>query len=297
MNDFNIKYTVIIPHYKNLELLDRCVASIANRPDIEVIIIDDCSEIAEEEFYNYQALKRSNVKIYFQNKGGSAGRARNVGLKHAKGKWLIFVDSDDYIIDGQFTLCDKYYNSDYDIVYFGVRSVDSDTLQEVERYKVYNKYIEMCDNVSIETINLLRFRHDVPWGKMIKHELVKSHNIFFGETKYCNDTLFSTLTALYAKSVFSDKNPFYCVTERKGSLTKQNNINADFVRYEVMLKKNRILKNNGYPEYQISVLQYLYTFFKKDMFYLYKALKMSLLYKINPFKGLAGVIKREFSFN
>lgn len=293
MNNCPIKYSVVIPHYRNLELLDRCIKSISVRQDIEIIIVDDNSGILEEEFYNYESLKKSNVRILFSKIGGSAGRARNIGLKHALGKWLLFVDADDFILDKEFLLCDKYFDSNYDIIYFGVRSVDCETLQEVNRYKVYNKYIDMCDNASKETINLLRFRHDVPWGKMIRHKLVADNNIVFGETKYCNDTLFSTLTALYAKSVFADKTPFYCVTERNDSLTKQKSIKSELVRYEVMLKKNQILSRHNYVKYQVSVLHYLSVFLKSDIRIFLKAIYMAVKYKINPFYSLFNPLSRK----
>lgn len=295
MNNNMINYSIIIPHYKNVELLNRCVSTIPSRSDIEIIIIDDHSEIDKEIFYSYESLKRKNVQIHFLMEGGNAGRARNVGLKYAKGKWLIFVDADDFIIDEEFILCDKYNNSKYDIIYFGVSSVDSDTLQKVERYKVYNKYIDLCDNISEENINMLRFRHDVPWGKMIRHELVKNNNIFFGETKYCNDTLFSTVTALYAKSVFAEKSLFYCVTERRDSLTKQRSIDSEFIRYEVMLNKNQILKKHGFSRYQISVLYYLMIFVKNDIKLLFKALNLAFKYRVNPFIGFFESIRRKIN--
>ena len=293
MNNNMINYSIIIPHYKNVELLNRCVSTIPSRSDI--IIIDDHSEIDKEIFYSYESLKRKNVQIPSLMEGGNAGRARNVGLKYAKGKWLIFVDADDLIIDEEFILCDKYNNSKYDIIYFGVSSVDSDTLQKVERYKVYNKYIDLCDNISEENINMLRFRHDVPWGKMIRHELVKNNNIFFGETKYCNDTLFSTVTALYAKSVFAEKSLFYCVTERRDSLTKQRSIDSEFIRYEVMLNKNQILKKHGFSRYQISVLYYLMIFVKNDIKLLFKALNLAFKYRVNPFIGFFESIRRKIN--
>lgn len=94
--------SVIIPHYNTPDLLMRCLASIPVRPDIEVIVIDDCSPDAARYVADYPALSRPNLTYLSTTQGGSASRARNVGLDHARGEWICFVDADDYVEEGYF---------------------------------------------------------------------------------------------------------------------------------------------------------------------------------------------------
>ena len=180
----------------------------------------------------------------------------------------------------------------YDIIYFGIDSVDSDTGKRVDRYKVYNKYIISCDNVSSESIDTLRFRHDVPWGKMIRHSLVVNNNIHFGETRFCNDTLFSTLTALNAVNIYADRTPFYCVTERTGSLITHSTLNAYFIRYEVILKKNMILRKAGYAKHQLPIANFLKNISRFGIIPFLKAIKLGLSYNANFFIGYKNWFKK-----
>lgn len=254
-----IKYTVIIPHYRSLDLLIRCVESIPYRSDIQVIIIDDNSGIDKQLFYDQSSLARNNIELIFLSVGGSAGRARNAGLEKACGKWLLFADADDYFMSDSFSLCDKYYDSEYDIIYFGVDSKAITNSDHNQSYKkTYNELVQQCDNVTTDLINKLRFTHDVPWGKMIRRSLVTDNSIKFGETRYCNDTLFSTYAAVYASSVFADKSLFYCVTSDPNSLSSRRSVDANFIRYEVILQKNMILRDAGYSSYQYLIIYSLY---------------------------------------
>ncbi len=281
----DINYSIIIPHKNIPDLLQRCLDSIPKREDIQIIIVDDNSDEEKVDFNSFPGMGERCVEVYLTKEGKGAGYARNVGLRHAKGKWLLFADADDLYLEGAFDLCDKYLNCIYDIVYFGIDSVDSETGKRVDRYKVYNKYIVACDNVSLDLINMLKFRHDVPWGKMIRHDLVANNNIRFGETRFCNDTLFSTLTALNAVNVYADKTAFYCVTERTGSLITHSTKDAYFIRYEVILKKNMILREHGLATYQLSIAFYLRKIFRYGLLDFIRAIKLGVKYKANFLVG------------
>lgn len=111
-----INYSFIIPHHNCPILLDRLLSSIPQREDIEVIVVDDNSDNDKKP-----NVSRSDVHVVLipadESKG--AGHARNVGLEIAKGKWLLFADSDDYYEDNFITSLDEYINTDADIVLFG----------------------------------------------------------------------------------------------------------------------------------------------------------------------------------
>ena len=112
----NINYTIIIPHYNTPKLLYRCLDSIPNREDIQIIVVDDNSDNDKRP-----QISKPNLEIVYLSKEESkgAGRARNIGLTKAAGEWLIFADADDFYLNGALDLCDKYLKTKYDIIYFG----------------------------------------------------------------------------------------------------------------------------------------------------------------------------------
>lgn len=97
-----ILISVIIPHYKTPDLLMRCLATIPVRADVQVIVVDDCSPDAARYLTDYPELSRPYLEFYSTPQGGSASRARNLGLDYARGVWICFVDADDYVDEGYF---------------------------------------------------------------------------------------------------------------------------------------------------------------------------------------------------
>ena len=114
----NINYSFIIPHKNCPELLQRCIDSIPERDDIQVIVVDDNSE--EDKKPDLRSHKNLQVILLDATRSKGAGRARNVGLDHAIGKWLVFADSDDFFVTNLSELLDKYVNDSHDIIYFNV---------------------------------------------------------------------------------------------------------------------------------------------------------------------------------
>ena len=137
-----INYSIIIPHKNCLDLLSRCILSIPVRDDIEVIVVDDGSDIyydLEEKIKKISPLL--NIIVSCQASSRGAGAARNIGLNKANGRWLLFADSDDFFSNEAFDILDDYVASNYDIIYFGHRAVYSDSLMPAERLGHRMKYI------------------------------------------------------------------------------------------------------------------------------------------------------------
>ena len=96
MEKVNILYSIIIPHYNIPELLQRCLNSIPDLPSFQVIIVDDCSDGKIVDFRYFPGMERENVKCIFLKERHGAGFARNLGLRYACGKWVLFADADDF---------------------------------------------------------------------------------------------------------------------------------------------------------------------------------------------------------
>ncbi len=251
-------YSIIIPHYNTPLLLERCLASIPDKEDMQVIVVDDNSSPQKVDFAHFPGTERKHTQVIFNKESHGAGHARNLALPHATGKWLLFADADDFYTAEAWKLFEQYAESDADIIYFGITSVDSDTMQPTDRYKRYGQFVDAyATHPTKENENWLRYRHDVPWGKMIRHEMVSANHIVFGETRYCNDTLFSCRCALSASSILVEPKAAYCVTDMGSSLTKQQSAEAVKIRFGVLCEKNRILRAHNKADYQTPILFYL----------------------------------------
>ena len=93
-----VKISVILPVYNAEEYLEECLESIANQSfkDIEIICVNDGSTDASLDVLEKRQKHDSRISIITrENKG--AGAARNVGLEHASGDYIYFMDSDDYL--------------------------------------------------------------------------------------------------------------------------------------------------------------------------------------------------------
>ena len=94
--------SIIIPAYNAESYLRRCIDSIfkqeINKNEFEVIIIDDGSQDKSYDIALAIASEHKNIFVYTQRNSGQAV-ARNIGLEKAKGKYVMFVDSDDYLIE------------------------------------------------------------------------------------------------------------------------------------------------------------------------------------------------------
>ncbi len=208
-------YSFIIPHKNNPELLQRCVNSIPNRSDIQIIVVDDNSDIDKKPI-----LAHENIEIILldEKRSNGAGRARNVGLARATGKWILFVDADDFYDLDFMDVLDSYCGDESEVVYFNAKSVVSETLRPAKLTDFMDKYFEDCDG-STQSVNKIKYGPHFPWNKMIKLSFLKKYNIMFEEVLKGNDTLFSYCVGYFSSKVKIEKRQIYVYTWNKDSLT------------------------------------------------------------------------------
>jgi len=212
------KFSVIIPHYDIPDLLMRCLKSIPVSEDIQVIVVDDNSPDADTYLEKYPELSRPYLEFIRTTKGGGAGYARNVGLDHAKGKWLLFADADDLYVENMYNIIRPYADSEADIIFFKEKSVlSTDINMSIQRIDYINENIDYYFNTGSD--KLVRLRHCQPWGKMIKREFVEKHQFRFEEVEFSNDYYFSMCIGYYAREIAASNLVLYIYTTREGSLT------------------------------------------------------------------------------
>ncbi|MUK46089.1 glycosyltransferase [Aliivibrio fischeri] len=252
-----MKYSIIIPHFNDFKSLERLLNSIPSRDDIEIIVIDDKST----DEYDLDSIKSKCIFLNNETSIKSAGTCRNIGLKIAKGKWLLFADSDDVFLNNAFEVFDSYSESVDDIIFFKSKSLIEGSNNVSER----NVYLtDLIDKNLNENDESIRYMYFPPWGKLIKHKLVSENEILFDEVIASNDVMFSLKTALFAKKISSVNETVYCVYKRANSLTTTHSKNNRRSRLEVALNRNELLSQYGLKYYQFSFLSIVLNF--KDVF-------------------------------
>ena len=248
------RYSIIIPHYNIPDLLRRSLASIPHREDIQIIVVDDCS--CEEVQIELKEIETqfSYAQFVYSDKNKGGGHARNVGLAHAVGKYLLFLDADDFFHDNINAFLDDYKHEECDVVFFNSDSVYSSSGKPMNRPNKYNGYASNYISGKDPTALQLRFLNVVPWGKMVKKELIDSHCIRFDEVYAIDDVTFSYLVGYYAKNIKVDDRVVYCETCRPDSVTQFESYNWNLTQMEVLSRKNRFMRTHHIPVFDQGML-------------------------------------------
>lgn len=239
-----VNYTIIIPHHNIPNLLRRCLHSIPSRDDIQIIVVDDCSD----EIYKSDLLSIEkeflNADFYYSGICKGGGAARNIGLQHAKGKYVLFADADDFFNYCIGDVLNEYINETCDIIFFNANCLDTDTYLPKNRIQHLNTMHEEYERLPEKAITSLKYLYGEPSCKFVKRELIEKNNIQFDETRIHNDTKFSYLVGFYANDVKVDHRAIYCLTERNNSVSKNTTHQAQLTRTKIFAEKNIFLKDH-----------------------------------------------------
>ncbi|MBQ2541165.1 MAG: glycosyltransferase family 2 protein [Paludibacteraceae bacterium] len=246
-----IRYTVIVPHYESLDVLPRAIESVPERDDVEVLVVDNSPKPIDTTLFR----TRKNVRILYSPCGKGAGAARNVGLEHAQGKWLMMLDADDFFVPNAFETIDRYADEEADIVFFHATSCDSDTFVPSQRMDETNRLIDRYLQTGDESA--LRYGWSSPCAKMIRRDFIKEHGIRFEETHAANDVIFSLQTGHYAKHIAASADTVYCATVRQGSLTTTPSLENIRERIDVFCRFNKMASAFGAKEHRKSIMFYI----------------------------------------
>ena len=258
----NLNYSFIIPHKNSSELLKRCLDSIPNRDDLEIIVIDDNSNDINSVKEVVDGFQHAILK---SNTGFGAGGARNVGLDVACGKWIVFSDADDYFPPGFLTVLDKYLDSDVEIVYHKASSVDSETYEPLPKFlNRHNGYLDGY-NGSQYTTDLVKFKLHSPWWKMVRRDFLESHQIRFEEVAKGNDVFFTYQIGYYSKKIAVEKTPLYVHTYNKNGISfGKKNLSIRKGTLIQAYKVNKFYDFINHPEWKKNILYFFLEILKYD---------------------------------
>lgn len=213
-----INYSIIIPHYNRQDLLVRCLDSIPLRDDVEVIIVDDHSDPTIVDFEHFPGLDRLNTTCIFSDGtlGKGPGYARNVGLEKARGKWVVFADSDDYFLPSINEMMDKHVSSENEVLYFRCSKEEADGT-----FCPSYDYIDEAVGLAINgNEDQLLYYTPSPCAKFINRDYLNKNLIRFQEVTGGDDVIFSIDIAKNTNKREYVNQSMYCVVMAPQSLTR-----------------------------------------------------------------------------
>lgn len=236
-----VEVSVIIPVYNVKSYLKRCVESVLNQSykNIEIVLVDDGSTDESGKMCDDLSNEYKRIQVFHKPNGG-LGSARNYGIEHTKGDYILFLDSDDYIEHNTIEEMIKY--SDYDIVCCGFDRVDEETKKIYSKEMIGMSFDELY--VNDETINETAFLSPSGWGKLIKRDLIGTTR-FSSNKKSIEDTLFYLEIIPKTKKIKYVKEILWHYTVRKNSLIMAlTEEKADLFEKELLDIKQKYIECN-----------------------------------------------------
>lgn len=210
----SIDLSIIIPVFNGENYLNKCIESIFLQENIsiEIIIIDDFSTDGTVLLLN-NSYEENRVTLLLNDKNRGQGPCRNDGIKVACGKYILFIDVDDYLTDENVQVLSKI-----------VKRMDSETLDVINcPYYVHEKHKKkkgiQDNNVYLsgkEYLNSVDVLEVVVWNKIYRREFLIQNELFFKSRKY-EDVSFVIESYLKAGKVANDTSFFYNYIIRENS--------------------------------------------------------------------------------
>lgn len=261
----NPAVSLIVPVYNAEPYLRRCVDSILNQEfrDFELLLVDDGSQDASGAICDiYASIDRRVFVIHKENSGVSD--SRNRAIAQARGTYLQFLDSDDWITPDATKLlvraamthhCDMVIADFYRVVGERVShkgDIEEDTVLSREEFAGH-----MMENPA-------DFYYGVIWNKLYRRDLIEKHHLRMNtELNWCEDFMFNLEYILHAETFYALKAPIYYYVKRKGSLVSQNVTIGNAIRMKLRVFEyynnfyKHVLDEKDYEKNRLQVYRFL----------------------------------------
>lgn len=243
--------SIIIPIYNAEDTLNRCHNCILNQTfyDWELLLIDDGSTDLSGELCDEYASKDQRIKV-FHKKNGGVSSARNVGLDYAKGEWITFCDSDDFV-------CPNWLKNYTDNISDGIdlicQAFEDDKTFELNNKKVFGINYKGC----VQDAASLLYENDILgylWVKLFKRSVIEFHKLRFDpHFNYWEDQEFCFRYFSCIKNLVCTKDVgyYYHYPDCASKYPKKNNM---FYMYLSLYKSAMIIYNGKINDMIIRIL-------------------------------------------
>ena len=235
-----MKFSIIIPAYNIEKYIEKCIESILNQTynNYEIIIINDGS--TDNTLKKIKKYEKDNVIIIDQNNKGLS-ESRNIGVKKAKGDYILFVDGDDFVDNELLETLNNIIDNE-DIIRFQIRTVD----------KLYNT-IKEYNEIGFKNLNgieaferIVNYRYIEPaWCYAYKREYYKKNKYSFKKNMYHEDFGLVPLIIIESNKVSSINYIGYNYVQRENSIMNDNDYKKEIKKAQDVLEHYKYLILNN----------------------------------------------------
>ncbi len=243
-----IKVSIIVPFYNVENYIEKCLQSLVNQTleDVEIILVNDGSQDGTEEIAKQFVEKYPNKIIYLEKENGGLSDARNYAIPHAKGEYIAFLDSDDYV---ETNMYEEMYNK--------AKKEDLDYVECDFLWEYPNKTLESKGKQYNNKKEMFIYTRVVTWNKLIKREIVQDNHLEFPKGyRYEDVEFFYKLLPLIHHYGIVQK-PFVHYVQRENSISNVQNTRTK----EIIDVLGHVMKyyktNNLFEEYKEEI-EYTY---------------------------------------
>ena len=244
-----------VPFRGDAALLHKAVTSVPDRTDIQIIVVDNNPQSLP---LPERPVAQHAILLYLTSDPSmGAGRARNEGLRHVKGRWILFLDADDYFTPQAFDAFDRYLESDADLIFFDADSINLRDGSHGNRHKMIHKFLGTYLKTGCE--DSIRYLFVNPFPKMMHTSFILEGGFQFEEIKVSNDLMFSIYTGHAAKKVEAAPDVVCMITagERNSSLTRTRTAENQFIRYQVAIRQYHFMESICRPDLRFHLLSFV----------------------------------------
>lgn len=218
-----VKFSVIVPCYNSFKKMDRCLDSLENQTnkDFEVIFIDDSStDDSLFKLKSYSKQSKMPINIIQNNNNEGPGFSRNLGINHAKGKYLLFLDADDALSYDTIAIADNILNRDSSI-----DCIIFDYLKCSDNKKTIFSILPNAENGYIDTSFAFKFIRGCTCGKIYKKKTIIDNNVVFSRAVRNEDMPFTKVAISFCNNIYYYKEkPLYYYIMYNTSLMHNKNL-------------------------------------------------------------------------
>ena len=261
----NPTVSIIVPVYNAQEYLRRCIDSILNQEygDFELLLSDDGSQDESGKICDEYAARDPRVRVIHKENSGVSD-TRNRAMRLAKGMYLQFVDSDDWLTpDATRLLVRTAQEHDCDMVIADFYRVVGERVShkgDIEEDRVLSR--EEFAGFMME--NPADFYYGVLWNKLYRREIVERYHLRMDvEINWCEDFMFNLEYIRHAERFYALRTPIYYYVKRKGSLAAQGMSITKTVKMKLMVFEyynnfyKHVLDEDDYEKNRLQVYRFL----------------------------------------
>lgn len=245
-----IKISVIVPIYNVEKQLTKCIESLIRQKieDIQIILVNDGSTDTSGEISKRYATQYPEKILYLEKENGGLSDARNYGLTYATGKYISFVDADDYITENLYNDLNPYMNQQYDMIKFKVARVNEKG--DILSLNYTPVFKEKTGEEAFDILYKTDVMTEVAWGYIYRSDFFKNNKFKFTKGKYHEDFGLIPLIMLKAQNVASVDVFGYNYVQTEKSITRGNLTNNYQRALDLLYHYDNMIKEIN--KYQIS---------------------------------------------